>query len=180
MEYWYGGFHGVFHNIPPYSAIFHNIPRYFTYHIWLANQRQGNQLNTLSPIFNGIFLGSSKGVSIISYGFNNLNNARIYGDPSTHLKIWTFAMRNPLVLKQINIFGINGFLNPNSYFDLTHPNPNIFRIFYSPVAIGVKNLWAMKVSGPKKAMHFRKVHYAYSFSGPLHFHRKSLKVGEGL
>ena len=62
--------------------------------------------------------------------------------------------------------------------------------------MGVKNLWATNVSGPKKAMHFWKVHYlplrelAYSapylvednlrnksmlsFSGPLYFHRKSL------
>ncbi len=67
--------------------------------------------------------------------------------------------------------------------------------------MGVKNHWAMKVSAPKKAMHFWKVHYLplitwgavfklysipylvednlrnksmLSFSGPLHFHRKSL------
>ena len=29
----------------------------------------------------------------------------------------------------------------------------------SRVAIGVKNLWATNILGPKKAMHFRKVHY---------------------
>ena len=66
--------------------------------------------------------------------------------------------------------------------------------------MGVKNLWATKVSWPKKGMHFWKVHYLafmlcpqfklYStlyhvednlrnksmpgFSGPLHFHGKSL------
>ena len=58
-------------------------------------------------------------------------------------------------------------------------------------AMGLKNLWATKVSGPNKAMHFWKVHYLalitwgavednlrnksmLSFSGPLHFHCKSL------
>ncbi len=30
---------------------------------------------------------------------------------------------------------------------------------YSRAARGVKNLWATKVSGPQKAMHFQKVHY---------------------
>ncbi len=29
----------------------------------------------------------------------------------------------------------------------------------SQMAMGVKNLWATKVSGPKKAMHFCIVHY---------------------
>ena len=32
-------------------------------------------------------------------------------------------------------------------------------IIISRAAMGVKNLWAMKVSGPQKAMHFWKVHY---------------------
>ena len=71
---------------------------------------------------------------------------------------------------------------------------------FSRAAMGVKNLWATKVLGPKKAMHFWKVHYLplitwgavysapylvednlrnkamLSFSGPLHFHRKGYPI----
>ncbi len=67
----------------------------------------------------------SKGVSIISYGFKNPNNVRICGDPPTHQKIWTFTMKNPLVLKRFVFFGTNGFLHKNTHFAVTHPNLNI-------------------------------------------------------
>ncbi len=35
----------------------------------------------------------------------------------------------------------------------------LYKYSSSRAAMGLKNLWAMKISGPKKAMHFWKVLY---------------------
>ena len=46
----YGGSHGIFHNIPPYSTIFHDIPQYSTYR--LLSQSEARKPRTEHPTSN--------------------------------------------------------------------------------------------------------------------------------